>query len=280
MKRLMALVLLPVLLAACAPAKPPLGAGFRFSTYGVPQKQEPEYWVSVGERIAAKFEGASPQGIWIVGNLYDRGVYLSFPCQTDAPDILCGPIDMNEAALTLFDARGVKVWLQVESGNGDMLELIDLVLDRYGHHKSVIGFGVDVEWYKSSDNPLGVPVSDEEAAAWSQAVRAHSPDYRLFLKHWDLAWMPPSYREGIVFINDGQEFDNFDAMQASFTAWGKHFTPSPVGYQFGYLSDRPWWIKMDDPAGEIGQALLNAIPNTVSLFWVDFTVLQVFPPES
>jgi hypothetical protein len=84
----------------------------------------------------------------------------------------------------------------------------------------------------------------------------------------------------IVFINDGQEFDNFDAMLASFKAWGKHFAPAPVGYQFGYLSDRAWWIKMDDPAGEIGKAILESIPNTESLFWVDFTVLQVFPPES
>jgi hypothetical protein len=211
-KKLTLLFLIASFLASCAPAKPPLGAGFRFSTYGVPEKQIPEYWVSVGDRMASKFEGAEPQGIWIVGNLYDRGVYLSFPCPTDAPDILCGPIDMNEAALKLFDERGVKVWLQVESGNGDMLKLIDLVLDRYGHHPCVIGFGVDVEWYQSSGNPLGVPVDDATAAEWVKAVRAHSPEYRLFLKHWDSDWMPPAYRDGIVFINDGQEFDNFDAM--------------------------------------------------------------------
>ena len=31
--------------------------------------------------------------------------------------------------------------------------------------------------------------------------------------------------------------------------------------------------------GEIGQALLDKIPNTRALYWVDFTVLDVFPPD-
>ena len=64
-----------------------------------------------------------------------------------------------------------------------------------------------------------------------------------------------------------------------FAAWGAHFAPAPVGFQYGYPADQTWWQELADPAKEIGQAILTQTPNTRSLFWVDFTVLEVFPPQ-
>lgn len=255
-----------------------LGAGFRFSSYGPPYNPGPEYWVSVGKQMAAKFPGAKPQAIWIVGNFTGKGTYLSFPAKTDDPYVTRTFMDMNEAALTLFDQHGVQVWLQVEPGNADMLGLIDLVLGQYSHHPCVIGFGVDVEWYKSGGAPEGTPVSDEEAKAWVKAVQAHHPDYLLFLKHWDYHWLPPTVRDGIVFVDDSQHFQSLDDLVAEFTAWGEHFAPAPVAFQYGYPADKPWWRNLSDPPGDIGRAILEKVPNTSGLFWVDFTVLEVFPP--
>ena len=64
-----------------------------------------------------------------------------------------------------------------------MVTLIDLVLSRYRHHPSVIGFGIDVEWHRWSDeNQEGVAVSDDQANTWLATIRRHNPDYRLFLK--------------------------------------------------------------------------------------------------
>jgi hypothetical protein len=257
-----------------------LGAGFRYSTYGPSSNPGPEYWVSVGERMSAKFPGAVPEAIWIVGNFTGEGTFLSFPAETDDPLVTHVYVDLNEAVLTLFDQKGFRVWLQVEPGNADVIALIDLVLGRYGNHPSVVGFGVDVEWFRSSGSPEGEPVTDEEAAAWVETVRRHNPAYRLFLKHWDERWMPPAVRDGIVFVSDSQIFDSFDDLVEDFTAWGKHFAPAPVAFQYGYPSDQPWWSALEDPPGEIGRALLDAIPNTEALFWVDFTVLDVFPPDS
>ena len=37
---------------------------------------------------------------------------------------------------------GVQVWLQVEPADADVPPLIDLVLERYAAHPSVIGFGI------------------------------------------------------------------------------------------------------------------------------------------
>ncbi len=269
-----------LLLAGCVPkpAEPGLGAGFRFSTYGPPTNPGPEYWAAVGEAMAARFPGATPQAIWIVGNFTGRGTFLNFPVETDDPNITFTYADMNEAALDLFDRRGVQVWLQVEPGNADVVELIDLVLGRYGRHRCVIGFGVDVEWYKSDGSAQGTPVTDEEARRWVQAVRAHDRRYLLFLKHWDINWMPPTYRDGIVFVDDSQQFESLEQMTAEFAVWGETFAPAPVAFQYGYPADRPWWSQLADPPGEIGRAILAAVPNTSALFWVDFTVLDVFPP--
>ena len=121
-------------------------------------------------------------------------------------------------------------------------------------------------------------MTDEEARAWLAAIRAHDPDYRLFLKHWEIDVMPPTERDGILFISDEQGFADLDAMVDSFTAWGEAFAPAQVGFQYGYSADRPWWLELDDPPRDIGHALLEAVPNTVGLYWVDFTVREIFEP--
>jgi hypothetical protein len=152
-------------------------------------------------------------------------------------------------------------------------------LEQYSHHPSVIGFGIDVEWFRSTDGPLGIPVTDEEAHQWVKEIHEINEDYYLFLKHWEIDWMPPNERQGIVFINDEQHFDSLNLMQESFSKWGEHFSPYPVGFQFGYHSDRNWWKEYQDPFLVISDAILKGIPNTRSLFWVDFTILEVFPPK-
>jgi hypothetical protein len=70
---------------------------------------------------------------------------------------------------------------------------------------------------------------------------------------------------------------SLDAMVAEFAEWGRAFLPAPVAFQYGYPSDRPWWSLLDDPPRRIGQAILDRVPNTSGLYWVDFTVLDVFP---
>lgn len=159
-----------------------------------------------------------------------------------------------------------------------MDELIDLILDRYGHHPCVIGVGVDVEWFHSDGTPEGQRVSDTEAAAWVAAVKAHDPGYRVFLKHWEIGKMPPTHRDGLVFVDDSQQFTSLEQMVDEFAAWGTAYGSHPVGFQYGYPADEGWWGKLADPPGDIGRAILERVHNTEGLYWVDFTSLQVFPP--
>jgi hypothetical protein len=258
--------------------KRPVGAGFRYSAYGPDYDPGPQYWLRVGREMAARFPGAVGETVWIVGRLNGDGTLFNFPVESDHPLIGGSETDENAAVLDLFDRHGFRVWLQVEPGHAPVDKLIDIVLEKYGHHPSVVGFGVDVEWYESTEKPEGKPVTDAEAQAWLAAVRKHDPDYRLFLKHWEIGKMPPTVREGLLFIDDSQILPSLEAMVDEFAVWGRAFAPAPVGFQYGYESDRPWWSKLGDPPGDVGRAILDRVPNTEGLYWVDFTVLELFPP--
>ena len=257
----------------------PLGAGFRYSNYGPWYDPGPDYWAGVGQQMAGYFPGSAPQPIWIVGTVGGQGTALNFPGQTDKPYIYFTSEDKNEEVLTLFDEMGGQVWLQVEPGGADVEELIHILLEKYGHHPSIIGVGVDVEWYGSTGEPEGMLVTDEVAQQWVAAARSHGDQYKIFLKHWLPEFMPPTVRDGLVFVDDSQGFSSLEEMVAEFTAWGETFAPAPVGFQYGYQSDQDWWGELQNPPQEIGESLLTAVPNTAGLYWVYFTVLEVFPPE-
>lgn len=256
-----------------------LYAGFRSSRYGINPFPEPGYWARAAKEMARRVGGASPAGIWIVGVTLDDGTCeLNFPGPGGLyPKIIFLPSDQNEAYLTFFDSQGMSVWLQAEPGDADIPTLIDLVLDRYGRHPCVAGFGLDVEWYRWTTSTWGKAVTDDEAARWSTRVLARNPSYSTFLKHWLPERMPPSFRTGLLFIDDSQQFPSLEAMVNEFRAWGKKFNPSPVGFQFGYEADRIWWAGLSDPPAAIGGALRGSIPNLHSLIWVDFTLREVFP---
>ncbi|MGH0036212.1 MAG: hypothetical protein ACQGVK_14395 [Myxococcota bacterium] len=278
-------LLLGGLAGSCQPALPP-GAGFRWSPYGPPPGEDPgpAYWSEVADEMADRFDGFRPRGIWVACEVDfgSGGCWLDYDGDGDAVDPLIrftgNPVDATEVALAEFDARGVEVWLQIEPGFASVEELIHLLLDRYGHHPSVLGVGVDVEWHRNAAEPaLGEPVTDAQAAAWRRAVGEHGT-HRLFLKHWLIGHMPPTDRRGIVFIDDSQGFPDLDALVAEAAQWSAEFGTSPVAFQIGYESDRIWWEDLPDPPARIGDALGAAVPNLKGLYWVDFTALDIFPP--
>ncbi|MGZ5556040.1 MAG: hypothetical protein ACXW3H_10040 [Candidatus Aminicenantales bacterium] len=256
------------------------GAGIRSSTYGRPNDPGPGYWARTGVEIASKFPGAKPEAIWIVSRLKGRGTEMSFPVPPGGDPLITGmPEDISEPVLKLFDQLGYNVWLQTEPGWAPVDKAFHVMLDHYGHHKCVIGVGVDIEWHRSNNPDLGDPVTDELARTWLAAARFHNPSYRMFLKHFREDVMPPTFRDGIVFVDDSQIFKSSDDMIEEFAKWGKTFSPAPVGFQYGYRTDKPWWGAMKDPVKEIGDRILAATPNTEMLIWVDFSVQDVFPPD-
>lgn len=256
-------------------------AGFRASRVlsSYPNNQFPptEYWIRVAKGMAQKFPGSTPAGIWILSLYQGSGTtQLSFPSGgISIPNVQFTSIDYNESHLSKLDTSGVKVWLQVEPGNANIDTLISIVLNRYKHHQCVIGFGVDVEWYRNN-----ISVTDSAAERWETKVRSIDSNYTLFLKHYGKNWMPPQYRGKILFVDDSQEFISLNSMVNEFKSWGAKFAPNRSAYQFGYKIDSTWWKQYADPTKTIGDALRSNIPSCSGVFWVDFTVTKVFPYTS
>ena len=259
-------------------------AGVRSSNYGIKPFPGPAGWQKAIDAMSDRFPGSTRGAIWIVGELKrPTSCRLFFPSDGKAyPNIEFAETDKHEEFLSHFDKTGTKVFLQVEPAQADLPTLIDLVLGRYKHHPCVIGFGVDVEWYRESDKPgWGIPVDDETARQWEARVKAHNPTYRLFLKHWELNWMPKTYRGDIVFIDDGQEVKSLDELLDAFqNRWADHFSPSPVFFQIGYNSDKPWWQNLDNPPLTIGRAIAQRVKQSCGIIWVDFSLREVFKLDS
>lgn len=277
-----------------APAPAPARAGLRASPYG-PRGPVPDaaYWTRSAKSMAERFPGSSPSFIWIVstmerdpskpsGRSFTSRTRLTFPAPESGAgsfeNMIFADEDVNEPYLEAFDRAGCKVWLQVEPAMADVPALINLVMDRYGRHPCVIGFGIDVEWYRWSERDNeGVAVTDEQARAWSKLLRSRDSGYLLFLKHWEQSQLPPTYRQGVVFVDDSQIFRSLEELRLEFSRWARWFNPAPVAFQFGYPSDRPWWKKLPDPPADIGRAVLGAAANISDLYWVDFTVREIWP---
>jgi hypothetical protein len=257
-------------------------AGARSSSYGISPFPSPCGWGKAMSTYAGYHPGSAPAGVWIVGNLSGSGVSLQFPHPGDGRNygsrIKFAGSDKHERFLDYFDEQGIKVWLQVEPGFADMPTLIDLVINRYKHHPSVLGFGVDVEWFNPRGADLNDPVTDALAQRWETRLKTHGTKYTLFLKHFDQSSMPPTYRGEIVFVDDSQYFDTTEGFLAEMKAWADRYYPNTVLYQIGYAPDKKWWNKEAKPIPKtMATKLATVTRQDFGVAWVDFTVRDVLP---
>jgi glucose/arabinose dehydrogenase len=260
-------------------------SGVRSSGYGISPFPTAQGWTNAMTTMAGYFPGSTPVGVWLVGEVdFDStGQILEFPHPNDGrnygPLIVFRSTDKHEPYLDFFDSQGIKVWLQLEPGFANMNDLIDLVLNRYGHHPSVIGLGVDAEWYRNAtDGGSNAPVTDSLAQAWEARVKSHNPSYTLFLKHFNNGDLPPNYRGNIVFVNDSQEHGSLTNFLAEMRTFSEHFFPNPVLFQFGYETDRGWWSNLATPIPKtIGDRLRAQTRQQCGMVWVDFTLREVLP---
>jgi hypothetical protein len=271
-----------VLVAGCGPGRSTGNVGFagvRSSSYGVDPFPEPAAWEAYARAMSDAFPGSTPAALWIVGTIDEgiNGINLEFPSDGGSCEkISFSDEDLHEEYLSWFDEHGVSVFLQVEPGFADIPTLIDLVLERYRNHPCVIGFGVDVEWFGNvTEGGEGTPVDDATASSWESQIQSCDPDYRLFLKHWDISFMPPSYRGSIIFVDDSQGYTDLQACLDDMQEWADTFNPNRVFFQYGYESDRPWWEGLNNPPIAIGRELAGQTPQECGLFWVDFNLSEL-----
>ncbi len=248
-------------------------AGIRISDYAFSTFPSKEKLEKYAYNMSASLDSATPTLLLIVGGVQeeDKVCHLSFPSEKKIKNVTFETVDKYEAYLNHFDKTGVNVFLQVEPGNANVKTLIKEVLSRYQHHPIVVGFGVDVEWYKPNNKKSGQKISNSNAKDWEKDIKSYNKEYRLFLKHWKKSSMPPNYRGDIIFVDDSQKFPDFDTFKKQAKEWIAAFPKNTVFFQYGYKSDKKWWDKLKNPPVDIANALLD-LDSDAGVFWVDFTI--------
>ncbi|MDO5344348.1 MAG: DUF4179 domain-containing protein [Lachnospiraceae bacterium] len=276
-------------------------SGVRSSVYGLgDQWLLPEQWGEITEQMQEWYPASQPVLVWIVGHLSDMGCTLEFtPSQEVDTEQLAeqyiyfGEPDRNnhlshEEYFDYFDQHGIKVYLQVEPGFADVDTLMDLILQQYGDHECVAGCGVDVEWYYGITDDSGLPVTDALAEKWDTHLKELNPDYRLFLKHYNIRYLPSTYRSDILFVDDSQGFgsmigdvlgiydENVDDVLGfvpEFKRFADAFPENEVLYQIGYTADAAWYNTLEDPVvRSLGLRLAEVTKQNCGIIWVDFSI--------
>ena len=279
-------------------------AGVRVSSYGMydsfgryPNVDE---MIGFASKMESCYAGSTGAYILIVGtigevktgNTVTGGIcMLDFPLSKEIENATGEDDDAYEAYLTAMDNAGYSVWLQVEPGDANLVELATEVMNHYKHHSCVKGFGIDVEWFeykartvtgkdgKPRTRTSGATLETSLAKSVLSAVRAINADYTVFVKHWDARYLP-SETSGLIYVNDSQQFHDLEDVCDEFADWAETYPNSPVMFQIGYDADEEIWGELDNPAKELGQAIIaeckkRNLTNDIGIIWVDFTLKEV-----
>ncbi len=253
-------------------------AGWRSSAYGFQTGGKASYWINVAKAISNKIPGSTPAGIWLVGETDGSpatGTLLYMPSSGSYPNIKFQGGDITEPYLTAFDEAGIKIILQVEPMNADINTLIDIVMNRYKHHPSVIGFGVDNEWYKTCTD--GCKATTADVISWNNKLHSINPNYTLMIKHFEESKLPTGITTDILVVCDDEQNGNLSTLVSEHKSMSSQYPNNKFGAQIGYPSDKNIWGSMSDPIKQIGSAIKTEIGRPISVFWVDFSIKEVFP---
>jgi len=174
--------------------------------------------------------------------------YVPFPIRQDGYIYSYSKIDQAEPYLKKFDKDGVKVILSLQPNGANVSDLIDIILKRYGNHKSVIGINVDLEW-KLTGTPYHV--SNKERDIWLKKIQSYNPGFKLFLTYYKDHSYFPDDKKDIVILYDGQSSTQKELME-EYKELASHY--KSVGIYTGYNSSTPPTASHD--------SIMTAAPNT------------------
>ncbi|MBN1980449.1 MAG: hypothetical protein JW795_02885 [Chitinivibrionales bacterium] len=271
-------------------------SGVRIGKYSVEEGipfPTPRGWHNAINKMHDYFPQSQRYTIWTLGEMWgddSTECLLYFPSSGKTyPNIAFDETDLSEKYFTYFDQNNVKVIVQVEPADADLKTLMDIIFKRYGKHQSIVGFGIDGEWYQCHLNEWGKKVTDEEAKQWEAWVKTYNSSYILMLKHPDknMTYLPPSYRGEIIFVNDcearAKKSDPgvYKGYQEEFLPVMKSFAdkynPNLTIFQIGYPTTKPLWKDFPDPPKKVGSDILALCKQNIGIFWVDFGMKGILP---
>ena len=215
-------------------------------------------WSDAAKEFAA--EGSLIDLVVAQENL-DQFTYIPFPHPDSGYLRSSSQIDWIEPYLQHFDEGDQKVILSIQPGRVDPLQLVQILLSRYGHHRCIMGINVDLEWKKTGE---ANHASNEERDAWLYAIKQYDPNLKLFLTYFGDYTHFPDDADDLVILFDGEGATQMDLLK-QYGELAGHF--KSMGIYTGYRSSHPQAAPVD--------RILAAAPNTQYIIHTQ----DIFPEE-
>ncbi|OUM64988.1 hypothetical protein PIROE2DRAFT_8051, partial [Piromyces sp. E2] len=186
-----------------------------------------------------------------------------------------GKEDMFENLLSKCDEEKINVWLVVEPGDNDLIKLSNIVIEKYKKHKSVKGFGADLNLWYSTTNESGKVLTDQEAKDVVTNLRNTNRRYTFLAKHRFEHHLPQYYDGGMIFVCNEQGYVRSSKMCIEAAYWSSDFPYTKIIFESGHEKDENMWSK--NPLGVINEVFNcgNDYNDQIGFVWDDKSMKKV-----
>ncbi|MGL1894107.1 MAG: hypothetical protein OCD02_20935 [Spirochaetaceae bacterium] len=248
-------------------------SGTTGSRYGIDPFPTMKEWVEYTNNV--NITNKSKDSIlWIVGSYIPDGVKMSFEGKdSSSKNIYFSEFDFNEKYLSYFDDSKIDVFLLLEPGKSLIPSSISYILEKYKSHKSIVGICIDLEWLDPNNEYM---ITKSNIEKWIEVIKTFDPKYKLILKHWNTNNIEHYFNEDIIYVQSMEGINNEQELRNRHALWSRKFYPSPIGFEFGFIEDKEYWSRYDNPITDIYNLLIGE--NTTgefSYFWNESSLLDV-----
>lgn len=246
------------------------------SRHGIKPYPSKEQWIDYINDIS-ETGNYEPAILWIVGSYHDGGIKFNFPGKNISHKaVFFSDIDINEQYLEFFDKKNVKVFLYIEPGRGDLNTALRAMIQRYSHHKCIVGVAIDLEWYKTdSSNPFGSLIQSTEIEDILTKIKSFNAEYKLLLKHWDINKIEKYDNKDLLYLQSMEGIKSLEELIDRHKIWSRFFYPNSVGSEVGFVKDMLFWSHFDDPINDIPSILDKYTKEKSSFFWSETSLYEV-----
>lgn len=241
------------------------------SMYGIRPFPSAEEWGEYIEIVNKRSDKKSGEAIlWLVGTYYREGVKFNFPGTLASQNITFSNFDFNEKYLTYFKKNNIDVFLMIEPGSADLVELTGLVLEQYGQKNQISGLAFDLEWYEREEK-----LSSSDIEEILILMGSYNKKYSLIIKHWNINGFEKYDDERLVYMQSIEGLSDMLDINKRHKFWSRTLYPNRVGVEVGFDSDKEIWAPLEDPIGFYFQEFYQTTGIKTSMFWNEQTLKEI-----
>ncbi len=242
------------------------------SRYGINPFPSNSEWEKIILDIQNRTSNKTNKSIlWPVTSYNNGVVNCSFPNNELEDNYSFAKFDFNEEYFNYFDKNKIDVILLIEPGLPSVDNSIEIVLNHYSHHKSVVGICIDFEWSVNEYNKG----NKRNIEKWLFQLSDVNKNYLLVLKHWDLTELEYYLDDNLLYLQSLEGINNRKEMKYRFSNWYRKFYPNFVGVEVGLKKDHKIWEGLTNPLEYIYKDLVTIPYKQFSFFWNEETIMDI-----